>query len=106
MGDRISRRPATKSRGVGALALQLIEYASASGLIAADMHNHALVSAVRIPLSNVLPTAPMIAAWMADGLDLDRLVVAAIHRTSVFPMQWARAIQPCWSSGGPSTAGV
>ena len=53
------------------------------------MHNPALVSAVRMPVSNLLPIAPMIAAWMAAGLDLDRLVVAAadpgaIRRASAF----------------------
>jgi len=81
--------PGNQEPCAGALALQLIEYAGASRLITADMHNLALASAVRIPLSNVLPTAPMIAAWMAAGLDLDRLVIAAadpgaIRRASVF----------------------
>lgn len=61
----------------GALTLRLIEFAGASRLITVDVHNQALASAVSVPLTNMLPTAPMPAAWTAAGLELDRLLIAA-----------------------------
>ncbi len=81
--------PGQQEPCAGALTLRLIELAGASRLITADMHNRALASVVRIPVTNLLPTTPMFVAWTAAGLELDRLVVAAadpgaIRRASAF----------------------
>jgi len=69
--------PGRQEPCAGALTLRLIELAGASWLITVDMHNPALVSSVRVPVSNLLPTAPMISAWTVAGVDPDALIVAA-----------------------------
>jgi len=81
--------PGQQEPCAGALTLRVIEFTGACKLITTDMHNCALASAVRMPVTNVLPTAPMSIAWTTAGLELDRLVVAAtdpgaVRRASAF----------------------
>ena len=81
--------PGRQEPCAGALVLRLIEFSGAAKLITTDLHNCVLASAVRMPVTNLLPAAPMLAACVAAALDLDRLVVAAadpgaIRRASAY----------------------
>ncbi len=69
--------PGQQEPHAGSLTLTLLETVGASGIITIDLHAASLVSAVRIPVHNLLPVSLMITAWAAAGIDLDHLVVAA-----------------------------
>lgn len=81
--------PGQQEPHAAALTLQLIEQCGAHRLLTIDIHNPVVLSCVRMPVTNLLPTSAMIAAWSNAGLDLDALRIAApdpgaIRRAAAF----------------------